>query len=418
MKTLFLTLSIIAILLVSCTSTPAPTNTAPSIPTPVINKATHPFQTLAEFEAALDTAIRTDALDPFWETIVATGQMPLVFGQTAVFMYRGEANAVAWCADFAPGARWLMYMRGERQGDSNLWILKKDFPINGRLSYRISLNGNQRIILDPLNPYQNMEGSGPVSELRMPNYVPPKAIVPRKDINHGLLSNDVTISNRASGYKVNYRVYTPAGYEQMQNLPTIYVVDGQEYAHDELGRMVIVLDNLIAEGAIEPIIAVFIDQREPKTAINRRDYEFISTAYEEFLVSELVPAIDVAYRTNPVPAKRAILGDSLGGIFVMRVGINHPNVFGLVAMQSPAPALLPEDYAALSDSTNLLPLKFFISVGTIGDIIIPSRLFQKILKEKGYPLQYVEVSDGHSWGHYRAQLDEMLGYFFGPENGR
>jgi enterochelin esterase family protein len=418
MKKLFLTLSTIVILLVSCTSTLAPTNNATQNPTPLITKATLPFQTLAEFEAALDMAIRTDALDPFWETIVATGQMPLVFGQTAVFMYRGEANSVAWSADFAPGARWLEYMSGKRQGDSNLWMHKRDFPIDGRMSYRISINGNRKIILDPLNPYQNMEGSGPVSELRMPAYVPPKTIVPRNDINHGLVSNDVIIFNQASSYKVNYRVYTPAGYEQMQNLPTIYVVDGQEYAQDELGSMVIVLDNLIAEGAIEPIIAVFIDQREPETAINRRDQEFNSTTYEKFLVSELVPAIDVAYRTNPVPAKRAILGVCLGGIFVMRVGINHPDVFGLVAMQSPGPVLLPEDYAALSESANLLPLKFFISVGTIGDITIPSRLFQKILKEKGYPLLYVEVSDGHSWGHYRAQLDEMLGYFFDPENGR
>lgn len=418
MKTLSVILITFAILVVSCrTLSLSPTVTAPHTSTPISTPAPPPFQTLAEFEVALEKAIDSDTVDLFWERIVAAGQMPLVFGETAVFMYKGEANAVAWCADFAPGVRRLMYMRGKRQGNSNLWMLKKDFPIDGRLSYRISLNGNRKIILDPLNPYQNMEGSGPVSELRMPAYVPPKAIVPRNGINHGLLSNDVTIYNQARGYKVNYRVYTPAGYEQMQNLPTIYVVDGQEYAHDELGSMVIVLDNLIADGAIEPVIAVFIDQREPKTAINRRDDEFNSTTYEKFLVSELVPAIDVAYRTDPVPAKRAILGDSLGGIFVMRVGINHPDVFGLVAMQSPAPALLPEDYAALSESANLLPLKFFISVGTIGDITIPSRLFQKILKEKGYPLQYVEVSDGHSWGHYRAQLDEMLGYFFDPEIG-
>jgi enterochelin esterase-like enzyme len=95
----------------------------------------------------------------------------------------------------------------------------------------------------------------------------------------------------------------------------------------------------------------------------------------------------------------------------MRVGVNHPDTFGLVAMQSPAPALLPEDYA-LSERADLLPLKFFISVGTIGDITIPARVFRNILKEKGYPLQFIEVSDGHSWGHYRALLDDLLEYFF------
>jgi hypothetical protein len=68
-------------------------------------------------------------------------------------------------------------------------------------------------------------------------------------------------------------------------------------------------------------------------------------------------------------------------MFAMRMGINHPDVFGLVAMQSPAPTLLPEDYTALSGSPHLLPLRFFISVGTIGDITIPARLFRQILDE-------------------------------------
>ena len=89
---------------------------------------------------------------------------------------------------------------------------------------------------------------------------------------------------------MNYSAYTPFGYDDMQNLPVIYVTDGQEYARDDLGSMVIVLDNLIADGAIEPLIAVFIDPRDPETGRNRRESEFLANeAYDRFLMGEYEP---------------------------------------------------------------------------------------------------------------------------------
>jgi enterochelin esterase family protein len=181
-----------------------------------------------------------------------------------------------------------------------------------------------------------MEGSGPVSELRMPDYVPPEITIPRDDIQHGTLGDDITVFSDSLGYHVNYRVYTPFGYEDMQNLPVIYVTDGQDYAHDDLGAMVIVLDNLIADGAIEPVIAVFIDSRDPETGKNRREREFTANEYHDtFLTTELVPAIDAAYRTSLSPDARAILGSSNGGLHSAYVGLKHSDVFHLIAMQSP-----------------------------------------------------------------------------------
>jgi enterochelin esterase family protein len=36
-----------------------------------------------------------------------------------------------------------------------------------------------------------------------------------------------------------------------------------------------------------------------------------------------------------------------------------------------------------------------------------------ILEGKSYPLKYLEVPEGHSWGQWRSQLDDLLVYFFG-----
>lgn len=372
-----------------------------------------PWNSLESFEGELAAANSSGNIEPFWHTVISIGQVPLIFGETVVFLYRGNANAVAWCADFAPGDPQLAYMNGERIGDTDLWMLKRHFPRDARLSYRISLNGNQKILLDPLNRFRNMEGSGPVSELRMPGYRPPKAVQSRRyGIHRGDLGEEQAIRSQSRGYTVNYRVYTPAGYQSMGKLPVIYVVDGQEYANGELGGMVNVLDNLIADRSIVPVIAVFIDQRDTSKKINRRNDEFTSIYYEKFLVTELVPAIDAAFRTDPRPARRALLGDSLGGLFTFRTVMRHPDCFGLAALQSPAPALEAKDYD-LVEKQPRLPIRFFISVGTLGDIEIPAGLLRNLLGAKGYPVEFREVNDGHSWGHYRTTLAPLLINLFG-----
>jgi hypothetical protein len=36
-----------------------------------------------------------------------------------------------------------------------------------------------------------------------------------------------------------------------------------------------------------------------------------------------------------------------------------------------------------------------------------------LFEAKGYPLQYIEVNEGHSWGNWRGLLAEPLMYFWG-----
>jgi hypothetical protein len=112
--------------------------------------------TLEEFESMLEQAVADDDYDPLWDAIVATGQMSLIFGNTAVFMYRGEAVSVTWSADFVVTNQALLNMQGAQLGNSGIWIHKRRFPMDARFSYRIIVSG-WRKILDPLNPYQNIQ---------------------------------------------------------------------------------------------------------------------------------------------------------------------------------------------------------------------------------------------------------------------
>ena len=375
-----------------------------------------PYATFDEFKSALDEAVTSGNIDPFWETIVASGQMPLIWDDICVFLYRGTGNKVEWRGDFS-GWESNDETLGTKQGDTDLWMLVRQFPPTARLDYKIVVNGSQWL-LDELNPYQQVGGFGPNSELRMPEYVYPADTISRDDIEKGTLGEQVVMTSTNLAYDVAYRVYVPANYANLDALPVIYVTDGHEYANDQMGSMVTVLDNLMADGRIQPAMAVFVDPRNPDSpTTNRRESQYVTNDdFGAFLTEELVPMIDTTYKTDPRPEARAILGTSLGGLNSAYMGLTHADVFGLVAIQSPA-LWVETSVIDAYEMLDPLSLNIFMSQGSIWDDIENTRRLRDIFVSKGYPLLFIETPEGHSWGNWRALLDDMLIYFFGtPAN--
>ena len=54
-----------------------------------------------------------------------------------------------------------------------------------------------------------------------------------------------------------------------------------------------------------------------------------------------------------------------------------------------------------------------MSTGTINDTQTGARRMKAVFEGKAYPLRYVEVPEGHSWGNWRAQLAAPLMQFWG-----
>lgn len=318
-----------------------------------------------------------------------------------------------WAGDFNGWDPNKGGFNGTRVGLSNVWNCIKSFPANARLDYKIVIGSNW--ILDPDNPFSQSSGVGTInSELRMPDWVYPAETIPRSRIPRGNFSENFSINSANLGYTVYYRVYTPVNYESLSNLPVIFITDGQEYSDDHLGSMTIVLDNLIYEKRIQPVIAVFIDPHSipNSSGTNRRRSEYtINKKFADFVSDELVPHIDANYNTNKSPNARAILGTSLGGINAAYLGYYRSEIFRLIAIQSPAFWTKPEIFNYYQDS-NKLPLKIFMSAGTIYDTQADALHLKNILDSKGYQLKYIETPEGHSWGNWRALLDDLLIYFF------
>lgn len=384
--------------------------------------ASNEFDTYHAFRDSLDAVVETGEVEAFWQGLKDAGQVPFAIGDSVAFLYRGDASSVAWNGDFnAWGNNVTVPGTGTRLGNSDLWIWETTFPSDARLDYKIVLNGTNWI-LDPNNPRQQWSGFGPNSELRMPDYVYPEETLPRADIARGTFADPVPISSTHLGYDVNYRVYTPAGYDTLSNLPTLYVTDGHEYADDRLGSMLIVLDNLIADGLIEPVIGIFVDPREPGNAGNnrrQRQYADDYASFAAFLAEELVPTIDAAYRTDPSPDERGIMGTSLGGLFAGYLGAARSDVFRCIAIHSPAfsyDTQRNQDHVyQLYNEADRLPLRIFMSTGVIHDTEDGARRMRDLFDAKGYPLQYLEVNEGHSWGNWRGLLDAPLMHCWGTD---
>jgi enterochelin esterase-like enzyme len=397
---------IVALLAAGCTNTET---AEPAVP------GYHTFESYNDFKKALlaiatldDIALREKSMAALWDSLIANKQIPFVLGDSVAFLYKGSATSVAWAGDFN---RWSPTLTGQRVAESKLWLAEKTFPIDARLDYKVVIDGSWQ--LDSSNPNIQYSGFGPNSELRMPAWVYPPETVASTSTPKGELSPSKIIVSSATNlnYAVQYKVYTPQGYQQLANLPVIYVTDGHEYADDRLGSMVIVLDNLIHQQKIQPVIAVFVDPRDPANlSNNRRMQEYrANQKFAGFLSDELVPAIDAAYKTSSTASHRAILGTSLGGWNSAFVGLTRSDAFQLIGIHSPAfDAAIIQNYS----STPLLPLKIFMSTGLINDTQTQARSMKSVLEQKEYALQYVEVNEGHSWGNWRALLEEPLVYFF------
>jgi len=226
------------------------------------------------------------------------------------------------------------------------------------------------------------------------------------------LSDAQLISSEALTYDLQYWVYTPEGYDELDDLPVLFLSDGAWYI--DPGGMPAVLDSLVADGAMEPIIAVFLDARIPGYEhLSRRNAQFFCNQdYMAFYETELIPAIDAAYKTRAERTARTIAGLSFGGLNAACFGLYANDFMEGIAMQSPATHPVRYIHQAYADSARL-PLRIFLSSGDHNDNEARTRAFREILRAKEYPMQYIEVPFAHTWENWGPLLDDMLLFFYG-----
>ena len=359
---------------------------------------------------------KTTSVDDLWNGLKKSNQIPLVVGDSVGFLYRGTAKSVEWMGDFNGwGYDKKFNNKGKQIAKTDIWILKASFPKDARLDYKIVLDGHM-YILDPENPNQQWSGVGggsPNSELRMPGWKEDAALEYRDNISHGKVKSDILFQSKALGYQITYSVYVPAGHQIQDNLPAIYVTDGFEYMHPKMGNMVTILDNLIADKKITPVIAIFIDHREPVNRSNNRrmDELAMNEKYMKFFTEEFIPLIEQNYPVLKGRENRAILGTSMGGLTSAYFIFSRPEVFGMAGIQSPSFWSKPQIYS-LCDAVANSETKISMTSGIINDASESTRKMKAILEKNSCIYTYRETNEGHSWGNWRNLIDDILIDFF------
>ena len=116
------------------------------------------------------------------------------------------------------------------------------------------------------------------------------------------------------------------------------------------------------------------------------------------MVEELKPYVDRTFRTHPAAAQTALGGSSLGGLVTLHIGLEHPDVFGALAVLSPS--IWWDRRAVLARVEALpgrLPWRIWLDVGTAEgrDTLRNTRALKGILQEKGWrrgtDLHYLEA---------------------------
>lgn len=179
--------------------------------------------------------------------------------------------------------------------------------------------------------------------------LPPEGFnVQRSNIPHGKLTS-VKYDSKSLGRLRQMNVYTPPEYSANKKYPVLYLLHGlgEDFRQwTEWCQADNIIDNLIADGKIQPIIVVFPNCDSKLTVAdtskaNRSDradnFEGYRKPFEDDLLKDIIPYIDSNYFTLSDREHRAIAGLSMGGGQSFNIGLYNLDKFAYVGGFSAAP---------------------------------------------------------------------------------
>lgn len=350
-------------------------------------------QRLEEKAQALWTEV-----EQFLETLRVLGT-PMIEEPAVHFVYYNPAaQSVAVSGEFTQWNPQGIPMT--HLGRTGIFYHTVEFSKPARIEYKFIVDGWW--MLDPLCPNVVDNGVGEqnsflvVGDVQEPpelEWIPtiPHGRVEEFDFESRLLRNQRRIS-----------VYLPPDYhsEPHKLFPSLYVHDGSEYL--TRAKLATVVDNLLHERAIAPLIVVFVDPVD-------RVHEYQANEdYAQAMEHELIPQIDRRYRTPAQREARSVMGASLGGLMATYLALSRPHLFSKVSGQSSPLFLEQEKLLALVEGLGAR-ICFYFDVGAYEPQFLRAhKQLVPLLEAKGCPCFFQERTGGHNWASWRAHLKDLL----------
>lgn len=218
-------------------------------------------------------------------------------------------------------------------------------------------------------------------------------------------------------------VYTPPGFSKKTKYPVLYLlhgIGGDEKEWLKGGNPQVILDNLYADGKLQPMIVVMPNGRAMKDdrAVGNvfdKDKVAAFATFEKDLLTDLIPFIEKKYPTLTDPEHRAIAGLSMGGGQSLNFGLTHLNTFAWVGGFSSAPntrmpAELVPDPQLAKDKLKLL----WISCGDGDGLLSISKRTHDYLYQHQVPHVYYIEPGVHDFKVWKNGLYMFSQFLFKP----
>lgn len=322
---------------------------------------------------------------------------------------------------YAPEAR-TVAVTGDLPWDKPVQFIKMDNGVwKGRLAFIEDGIYRYRFVVDGVTVYDPKAPSA--SETSALMTVAPKGdeFFAMKNVPHGAVAERYYWSRTLDCVR-RMHVWTPAGYEtSAEKLPVLYLVHGggdTDNSWPGVGAAGLILDNLMAEGKMKPMVVVM-----PNGSIDMPDGNMVGEVplFAEDMIKDIIPFIEDNYRVVAEQSHRAMAGLSMGGMETLEVTLNNPELFSYVWVLSASFApgnkeVYEYERGRLKKEADRYNRNFKQLVFTQGG---PSDIAYNNCKETlvlfdeaGINYEYHEVPGGHSWTAWRQNLYDLAQRLF------
>ncbi len=247
-------------------------------------------------------------------------------------------------------------------------------------------------------------------------------LIQRPDLTRGAdgvsKGNVATIEyeSKSAGSKRKMLVYTPPEYAPSgpEKYPVLYLLHGggdDETGWVKKGAADIILDNLLADKKIVPMIVVMPNGRVIKPGEKPKSP---FAGFDEFahdLLQDIIPYVEKNYLVKSDRRYRSLAGLSMGGLQTLDIGLLNLDQFDSLGVFSSG--WFPENLvkfeknhqSLLKDPETNKKLKLFWIANGKPDIAWKNNQAMLAMFDKyGIKYQFVEGKGGHDWKSWRNHL--------------
>jgi enterochelin esterase family protein len=342
-------------------------------------------------------------------------------------IYAPKATEITLSGDFLPPGPNPKLEPSSSKDEQGVWSLTVGPLAPDFYSYSFTVDGVRT--LDPKNAMVKQGISSLDNMFELPGAE--AAFEALQPVPHGDIRT-VWFPSAVLETQRSMRVYTPPGYDGGKaRYPVLYLLHGggdDDSGWPTIGRAGFILDNLLAQKKIKPMIVVMPNGSLPRPpaapGATPGPGPFVER-FSDHLMKDIIPYVEKNFRVEAKREQRAIAGLSMGGMQTLGAVMAYPDQFAYAGVFSSGIASFRPNTNAveefeqryqktLSDqeSFNKNVKLFWFSIGAKDFLHKANEDAMDVMKRHGIHFVSNESEGGHTWINWRHYLNQFAPMLF------